>query len=100
MVMRADLPSCGGDVDRGGREEARPRFGAAVTSDGIRFSVWSGAAERIWVSLFDAAGDREIKRLELANEGEGFHALFVPGLKAAAGDGRPCHSAGRRSAPQ
>ncbi|MBN9244230.1 MAG: glycogen debranching protein GlgX, partial [Mesorhizobium sp.] len=38
----------------------------------------SGAAERVWVCLFD--GERETW-LELKSEGGGVHALFVPGLK-------------------
>lgn len=59
-----------------------PRFGAIVSDDGIRFSVWSGTAERIWVSLFDDTGKQEIDRLELSPEGGGVHARFVPGLKA------------------
>lgn len=54
------------------------RFGAAVTPQGVRFAVWSGAAERIWLCLFD--GERETGRLEMKPEGDGVHALFVPGL--------------------
>ena len=34
-------------------------LGAAVSEADIRFSVWSGSASRLWVSLFDADGDRE-----------------------------------------
>ena len=47
----------------------------------MRFAVWSPAASRVWLCLFD--GGRET-RLELKPEGEGVHALFVPGLKAGA----------------
>jgi glycogen operon protein len=57
------------------------RLGATVSPDGVRFAVRSGAAERIWLCLFD--GEREAQRLEMASEG-GVHALVVPGLKAAA----------------
>jgi glycogen operon protein len=46
----------------------------------VRFAAWSGAAERIWVSLFNQQGDRETDRLELTPEGEGVFALFVGGL--------------------
>ncbi len=53
-------------------------LGAAVTPDGIRFAVRSGAAERAWVCLFD--GERET-RLDLQPAGEGVYARFVPGLK-------------------
>ena len=40
--------------------------GAVLEAGGIRFSVWSGAAERIWVSIFDDH-DRETDRVELAH---------------------------------
>lgn len=46
----------------------------------MRFAAWSGAAERIWVSLFDQQGKRETDRLELTPEGEGVFARFVGGL--------------------
>jgi glycogen operon protein len=58
----------------------RPRFGATVTGSGIRFAAWSGAAERIWVSIFDGNGKAETDRMELQREGEGVFALSVPGL--------------------
>ncbi|MBN9250738.1 MAG: glycogen debranching enzyme GlgX, partial [Mesorhizobium sp.] len=47
---------------------------------GVRFAAWSGAAERIWVSLFDQQGKSETDRLELTPEGEGVFARFVGGL--------------------
>ncbi len=55
-------------------------LGAAVSAEGTRFAVWSGAAERVRLCLFD--GDTETDRLDLAPEGEGVHALFVPGVSA------------------
>ncbi|MDG4876443.1 glycogen debranching protein GlgX [Mesorhizobium sp. WSM4935] len=58
-------------------------LGAATAPEGIRFAVWSSSARRLWVSLFDGKGAREIDRLELNPEGEGVHARLVPGL----GDG-------------
>ncbi|WP_246485360.1 glycogen debranching protein GlgX [Aminobacter carboxidus] len=58
----------------------RPRFGATVTDSGIRFAVWSGAAERMWVSIFDDDGKAETDRLELQREGQGVFALSVPDL--------------------
>ncbi len=64
------------------RETDGPRFGARVGKDGIRFAAWSGAAERVWVCLFDADGEEETERLELAGEGDGVFALTVPDLKA------------------
>ncbi|MER9670045.1 glycogen debranching protein GlgX [Mesorhizobium sp. M0203] len=60
----------------------RPRFGGLAGEGGIRFAAWSSSARRIWVSIFDARGNREIDRLELQSEGEGVHALFVAGLAA------------------
>lgn len=56
------------------------QLGATVTREGIRFAAWSQAARRLWVSIFDEYGKREIERLELQPEGEGVHALFVAGL--------------------
>lgn len=58
-------------------------LGATVSPEGIRFAAWSSSARRLWVSLFDDSGNRELDRLELKPEGEGVHALLVPGL----GDG-------------
>ena len=56
------------------------QLGATVTPEGIDFAVWSSSARRLWVSLFDDSGAREIDRLELKPEGDGLHALLVPGL--------------------
>jgi glycogen operon protein len=57
-------------------------LGGVTVQDGIRFSVWSGAAERLWVSIFNDTGDAETDRLELLPEGNGVYALTVPGLNA------------------
>ncbi|MCX7306342.1 MAG: glycogen debranching protein GlgX [Hyphomicrobiales bacterium] len=57
------------------------RLGARVDRDGTEFAVWSGAAERMWVSLFDALGNRETDRLELSRSADGTFSLFVAGLK-------------------
>ena len=48
----------------------------------MRFAVWSPAASRVWLCLFD--GEAETGRLEMPREDEGVHALFVPGLNAGA----------------
>ncbi|TIT73236.1 MAG: glycogen debranching enzyme GlgX, partial [Mesorhizobium sp.] len=56
------------------------QLGATVTPEGIRFAVWSSCARRLWVSLFDESGNREIDRLELKPEGESVYALSVSGL--------------------
>jgi glycogen operon protein len=58
------------------------QLGATITNEGIRFAAWSSSARRIWVSIFDNEGNREIDRLELRPEGEGVYALFVAGLAA------------------
>ena len=57
-------------------------LGAAVSREGVRFAVWSSAAERVQLCLFD--GDAETDRLDLQPQGKGVHALFVPGLAAGA----------------
>ncbi|QPC94080.1 glycogen debranching protein GlgX [Mesorhizobium sp. INR15] len=66
----------------GAQADDRPRFGAFVAGGGIRFAAWSQAASRLWVSIFDASGNREVDRLELEARGEGVHTLFVSGLTA------------------
>ena len=58
------------------------RLGAVPEADGTRFTVWSGAAERMWVCLFD--GPHEAARIELAREGDGIFAAVVPGIGAGA----------------
>ncbi|MER8864175.1 glycogen debranching protein GlgX [Mesorhizobium sp. M0751] len=58
------------------------QLGATITKEGIRFAAWSSSARRIWISIFDEHGNREVDRLELQSEGEGVHALFVAGLGA------------------
>ncbi|MER9895475.1 glycogen debranching protein GlgX [Mesorhizobium sp. M0119] len=58
------------------------QLGATITKEGIRFAAWSSSARRIWISIFDEHGNREVDRLELQSEGEGVHARFVAGLGA------------------
>jgi glycogen operon protein len=58
------------------------QLGATVTPEGIRFAAWSSSARRLWVSIFDGQGSRELERLELKPEGNGVHSLFVSGLAA------------------
>jgi glycogen operon protein len=70
--------------------EAEPRFGARLSGDGVTFAVWSGGAERVWVSIFDDVHDGadegadEGVRLEMQRGEGGRFSLFVPGLKAGA----------------
>lgn len=59
------------------------RFGAHVVDGGVEFAVWSGAAERVWVSLFDDS-DREFERVELSRGEDGVHSRFVAGIGAGA----------------
>ena len=61
-----------------------PRFGAHVAAEGIGFTVWSAAAERMWVSIFNPSGNREIERIELSRDDDGVFSCFVPGLKEGA----------------
>ncbi|TPI61305.1 glycogen debranching protein GlgX [Mesorhizobium sp. B3-1-7] len=56
------------------------QLGATITPEGIRFAVWSSSVRRLWVSIFDDTGARELDRLELNPEDEGVHALLVSGL--------------------
>lgn len=58
-------------------------FGAFPEPDGVRFTVRSATAERVWVCLFDDA-DRESGRLELGRTDETTFTLAVPGLTAGA----------------
>jgi glycogen operon protein len=58
-------------------------LGAHLVEGGVEFAVWSGAADHVWVSLFDAE-DREFDRVELARGQDGVFARFVAGLEAGA----------------
>ncbi|CCV04467.1 glycogen debranching enzyme [Mesorhizobium metallidurans STM 2683] len=58
------------------------QLGATITNEGIRFAARSSSASKLWVSIFDKQGNRELDRQELQPEGEGVHALFVAGLAA------------------
>jgi glycogen debranching enzyme len=55
-----------------------PAFGARPGPDGVAFSVWSGAAETVWLCLFD--GERESDRIEMARGNDGRFGAFVAGL--------------------
>ncbi|MGD9914902.1 MAG: glycogen debranching protein GlgX [Rhizobiaceae bacterium] len=74
-------------------------LGAHVVDEGVRFTVRSWTAERIWVSIFDDDGGRETDRIELARSGDGLFSTIVPGLTAGTlyglrADGRYEPSAG------
>ena len=59
-------------------------FGARPDPDGVRFTIWSGAAERIDLCLFDAAGRVETDRVPLEALGDGAWSAHVPGLRPGA----------------
>lgn len=56
-----------------------PDRGAIVDDDGVRFSAWSGMAERMWLCLFDDTG-AETARLEMARDADGVFSLLVQGV--------------------
>ncbi len=60
------------------------KLGATATSSGTTFAVRSGAAERIWLCLFDAAGQRETDRIAMHAGADGIFSANVPGLRAGA----------------
>jgi glycogen operon protein len=53
-------------------------LGATLTPDGVAFAVWSSAAERLWLCLFD--GEREAERIPLRRGRGHTFAATVPGL--------------------
>jgi len=57
------------------------RLGAEVTPEGVRFAVWSGAAEQVWVCVFDEH-DRETARVPLDRDRNDVHSALVPGIDA------------------
>jgi glycogen operon protein len=59
-------------------------LGAVLTPAGVRFAVWSGAAECVWLCLFDAAGEQEIARHELTRGADGVFSAEVAGIEAGA----------------
>ncbi|HTV71977.1 MAG TPA: glycogen debranching protein GlgX [Rhizobiaceae bacterium] len=61
-------------------QHAERRLGAEVTSGSVRFSVRSETADRIWVSIFDSAGERETDRIELARGEDFIFSVLVPGI--------------------
>ncbi|MBN9074377.1 MAG: glycogen debranching protein GlgX [Rhizobiales bacterium] len=58
------------------------QFGAVPVPSGVRFAVWSGAAEKIWLCLFDDRGEREVARHDMQRAADGTFSLLVSGLKA------------------
>lgn len=58
-------------------------FGAVPDALGVRFTVWSGAAENVWLCLFDATG-RETDRTPMTADAAGLRTTHVPGLAPGA----------------
>ena len=55
--------------------------GAAIVAGGARFRVWSGTADKVWLCLFDDAGEAEVARFEMKPVGDGFRQVFVAGAE-------------------
>ncbi len=49
---------------------------------GTGFAVWSGAAEAVWLCLFDETGETESRRIPLVREEGGVFRVHVPGAGA------------------
>jgi glycogen operon protein len=61
-----------------------PAFGAKITRNGVDVAVYSAAAERMWLCLFDGEGSTEMQRLEMAGSKDCVFSVHVPGLKPGA----------------
>jgi len=59
-----------------------PALGARPDGSATEFAVWSGRAERVWVSLFDDRGWHETDRIELSRRDDGVFSAIVPGAGA------------------
>ena len=64
-------------------EVGEANLGARLVDGGVEFAAWSGSADRLWVSLYDAE-DREFDRVELTRGEDGLHSRFIAGLDAGA----------------
>ncbi|MGE5175971.1 MAG: malto-oligosyltrehalose trehalohydrolase [Hyphomicrobiales bacterium] len=61
-------------------DAARPSLGAIVEPDGVRFRVWAPDARHVTLEAAPRSGASITARL--APEPDGYHAGFVPGLRA------------------
>jgi len=59
-------------------------LGATLRDGGLNIAVYSSVANKVEISLFDAAGKRETKRLVLPRRIDGIWHGFVPGVNAGA----------------
>jgi glycogen operon protein len=55
-----------------------------LAGDGATFGVWSGAAERVDLCLFDKSGQVETARIAMTRRPDGLFAATVPGIGAGA----------------
>jgi len=60
------------------------RLGAVPDGERTRFAVWSGAAERVWLCLFDAVGETQTDRIEMQSTADGVFVAEMPGVRAGA----------------
>ncbi|MBC5767777.1 glycogen debranching protein GlgX [Ramlibacter albus] len=75
-----------------GCEAGRPwPMGATVQGGGVNFAVFSSAAERVELCLYEADGTTEIQRIDLPCRSDDVWHGFVPGLKAGARYGLRAH---------
>ena len=56
--------------------------GATLSGDGVEFSVYSRDAARVDLCLFDNEGEKELARLAMGRDENGFHRVFVEGAAA------------------
>ncbi|WP_411033482.1 glycogen debranching protein GlgX [Shinella sp. BYT-45] len=56
--------------------------GATLSGDGVEFAVYSRDASRVELCLFDNGGDKELCRLTMGRDENGFHRVFVEGATA------------------
>ncbi|MCP8895158.1 glycogen debranching protein GlgX [Shinella daejeonensis] len=61
-----------------------PSFAPGVTlcGDGVEFSVYSHAADRVDLCLFNRDGGTEVARMPMGRDESGFHRVFVEGASA------------------
>src|SRR5262245_34195892 len=67
------------DYDKASLTAGAPEpLGATWTGEGINFAVYSSAATKVEVCLFDASGEHELARLPLADRTENVWHGFLP----------------------
>ncbi|CAN5390671.1 hypothetical protein BH10PSE7_BH10PSE7_29460 [soil metagenome] len=59
-------------------------LGVTLRDGGVHAAVYSAHAQRIFICLYDGAGETETGRFELTDRAEGVHAAFIPGVEEGA----------------